>query len=199
MIAILVGATLASGCYTVLRHPNPQGLVAEETGARKACEDCHQDSRFYHDAFDPHHYGFGDYWAHARWSDYYYRPWWYADYWYYGQDGASEVETGGQHLWGDPGRRTFREPNAPVIGGGQGGNTVPPVAPVAPGTSGGSGSAGSGSGPTVAPKEETRYREAERRTLRTPEPPKTEEEKAREKEKGHKTPDPKKTSREGVR
>jgi hypothetical protein len=138
LLLLLSGGSLAAGCYTVLRHPEPDDLVAQETGTRKACEDCHVDSRFYHDAFDPWFYGFGGYWAYQDWSDYYYRPWWYQDYWYYGPDPHDQagvpVETRGQHMWGGSGRRTFL-PGFPPVTQGSGAGTGTPGGS-APGTQG---------------------------------------------------------------
>jgi len=166
-IVLTLAVTFASGCYTVIRHPDHQGLVAEDTGARKACEDCHQDSRFYHDAFDPGHYAFGNYFAAPAWNDYYYRPWWFQDYWYYGHgDNATPVETNGQHMWSDPGRRTVGTPApTPVITGGTTSSGTPTSGSPAP----------TPSTPAAEPKKEEirstpTHRSPERREIGTPEP-----------------------------
>ena len=139
-LLLVVAATLASGCYTVIRHPSAQTLLADDHGSRRACADCHQDSRFYHDAFDPGHYGFGSYAVDPGWSDYYYRPWWYADYWYYPVPGASQpVETSQPHVWGNQQRRDMTP--FPVIGGS--------------GAVGGAGSSGSSTGTPTKPADES--------------------------------------------
>lgn len=177
-ILLLVGGTFAAGCYTVLRHPEPQVLVAEDSGARKACADCHVDSEFYHDAFDPGFYGFGGYWEYPTYSDYYFRPWWYRDYWYYTPEPhtvvGTPVETRGQHMWGGGTRREIQ----------------PGVTPLAPGSAGTGPAAPSGSSPTGSqapsggtggekprdekPAEGSRTgnrRETGRREIGTPKPP----------------------------
>jgi hypothetical protein len=142
-LSLVVAATLASGCYTVLRHPSSQTLLSDDHGSRRACADCHQDSRFYHDAFDPGYYGFGSYAVDPAWSDYYYRPWWYADYWYYPPQGyppqgaSQTAETGTSHVWGNQGRR---EMTMPVIGGGT--------------ATGGTGASGSSSDTPTKPAEQ---------------------------------------------
>ncbi|MFN0150720.1 MAG: hypothetical protein ACKVU1_08440 [bacterium] len=171
-IVLTIVVTFATGCYTVMRHPDAQSIVAEDTGVRKACESCHQDSRFYHDAFDPGHYAFGSYAATPAWNDYYHRPWWLQDYWYYGQGNSvtpgapAAVETGGQHIWTDPGRRAIgtAAPTPVITGGATGGGTP---------TSGSPGP--TPSTPASDPKpEETRaaptHRSPERRELGTPAP-----------------------------
>lgn len=126
---ILVGGSLATGCYTVLRHPEADDLVAEESSGRRACADCHVDSDFYHDAFDPWFYGYGGYWAYQDWSDYYFRPWWYRDFWYYDTHPdvgpGVPVETRGQHMWGSGGRRTLTPGSPPNIHGSGPGTSAP--------------------------------------------------------------------------
>lgn len=157
LLLLLVGASLGAGCYTVLRHPESDALLAEDSGSLKACGDCHVDSRFYHDAFDPHAYAFGSYRQYPGWSDYYFRPWWYRDYWYY--DGGSQengipVETGGHHVWGSGGRREMGAPMTPVFpaGGGQNFGTPSAGATSGTGSSGTGGTGSSGSSTVEEPK-----------------------------------------------
>lgn len=173
LLTLLVAIPLAAGCYTVLRHPDSGDLVAEESGSRRACADCHGDSPFYRDAFDPHVYGYGGYWVYPGWSEYYYRPWWYSDYWYYSDSGTGEpVETRGRHMWDSGGRREL-------------GTSVPPVYPgltgqPAGGASGSAPSEGSGasgsssSAPPATSRSDGRddgsYRSTSRREIGTPEP-----------------------------
>jgi hypothetical protein len=167
LLLLIVGATLAAGCYTVLRHPESDALIAEEDGAPlKACGDCHADSPYYHDAFDPHSYAFGSYWRYPGWSDYYFRPWWYRDYWYYDggpADPGVPVETGGRHVWGSGGRRDMDAIMTPVFPAGGGQSFGSPSA----GASSGSGSVGgsTGSRPDEKPKS-TRNAESHRATSR---------------------------------
>jgi hypothetical protein len=174
-LSLVVAATLASGCYTVLRHPGSQMLLSDDSddhGSRRACADCHQDSRFYHDAFDPSYYGFGAYAVDPLWSDYYYRPWWYEDYWYYPAPPASQtVQTSTTpHVWGEQPRRDLTP--FPIIGGGTSGGGAS--------SSGSSGGTPTNPEPDAEPskpsgrsedsKDEEPHRAPERREM-TPNPP----------------------------
>ncbi len=176
-ILVLAGIPFAVGCYTVIRHPEPDALVSHEDGSRKSCETCHVDSRFYHDAFDPQFFGYGNYWSDSRWGDYYFRPWWYRDFWYYepGQGGApgTPVETGGRHMWGAGGRREIGAAT-PVFpgssGAGVGGGSVSGSAPAAPPPSAG----GTPAAPAPsATRSGDNYRSTSRRELGTPNAPKS--------------------------
>jgi hypothetical protein len=172
---LLALVPFATGCYTVIRHPQSEQLVRDDGVSRKACVDCHQDSPFYHDAFGPYHYGFGSLPLGGRWYDYYDRPWWFRDHWYYDDGHAGPpVETGTRHMWDTEGRRGLETRSAPpVITGGS--------------TSGGAASSGSpvaeppanSTPPPATPAREDQggrsaptHRDAGRRELSpTPEPP----------------------------
>jgi len=103
LLILLASSLFAGGCYTVLKHPEGAVLV-DEYENRKNCSDCHQASWFYHQ--DPYWYGanyYGTYYPYD-WYDYYSRPWWYDDYWYYSGSGAP-VEREGRHMWTPPSLR----------------------------------------------------------------------------------------------
>ncbi|MCX5800399.1 MAG: hypothetical protein NTX17_03325 [Candidatus Eisenbacteria bacterium] len=98
VVSLLLLALVASGCYTVLKHPEGVALV-DESQNRKNCMDCHQETWLYH--YDP--YWYGSYYP-GDWRYYYGRPWWYDDYWYYTPSGETQpVEKGGRHMWSQPG------------------------------------------------------------------------------------------------
>ncbi len=178
LILLLVGGSLAAGCYTVLRHPEAEDLVASETGSRKACADCHVGSGFYHDAFDPWFYGFGGYWDFPGYGDYYFRPWWYRDFWYYDSDphavSGTPVETGGRHMWGGGGRREIQPGTTPLVpGSGAQGSGVAAPSGSSPTSGSGSPSGGQGSG-SEKPRESSRssgsHRDSGRREIGTTKP-----------------------------
>ncbi len=186
LILLLVGGSLATGCYTVLRHPEAEDLVVSETGSRKACANCHVGSGFYHDAFDPWSYGFGGYWDFPGYGDYYFRPWWYRDFWYYDSDPhavpGTPVETGGRHMWGGGGRRDIQPGTTPLIPGSgtQGSGSAAPSGSSPTGGSGSQspgGNQGSGSDKPrdEKPRESSRsadsHRDTGRREMGTTKPP----------------------------
>jgi len=106
-------ATALAGCYTVLRHP-PTAEVAEDTGSRRDCYECHGPGGTAH-LYDPLAVEGFDYF-NDYWFPYYAYPWWYRDYWYSDQydhaDGGGGGGGGGgigstadnddsrRHLWG---------------------------------------------------------------------------------------------------
>jgi hypothetical protein len=99
---------LSAGCYTVMRHPTGDTIIAEGTYYR-SCSDCHADASFYHPYGRPF-YNYGR--SHYAWGGYYGSPWWYDDYWWWDNDydhhhdyeyEGPEVETGTRHLWGSSG------------------------------------------------------------------------------------------------
>ncbi|UCF77753.1 MAG: hypothetical protein JSW03_06470 [Candidatus Eiseniibacteriota bacterium] len=100
VMAAVILALVAGGCYTVLKHPEGVTLM-DESYQRKSCMDCHQEAWFYH--YDP--YWYGTYYPNDWWG-YYGRPWWYDDYWYYYGTGEYEpVERGRRHMWTVPSLR----------------------------------------------------------------------------------------------
>jgi hypothetical protein len=78
LLAVII--IIASGCYTILRHP-----VDEETQSSHEyqydCIKCHPDYHNY-----PYGYFYGNYpnywWSTPRWGHYYAYPWWWDYYWY---------------------------------------------------------------------------------------------------------------------
>jgi hypothetical protein len=111
LLVLLVSALFLGGCYTVLKHPEGAVLV-DEYSNRRDCGDCHQASWFYHQ--DPYWYGanyYGTYYPYG-WYDYYSRPWWYNDYWFYWphEGSGGTVESGGRHMWSSP-PTTLRPPD----------------------------------------------------------------------------------------
>ncbi len=103
-VLLLLAVLMASGCYTVLRHPTGSDIVGSQSYG-KSCSDCHADAQFYHP-----YYRYGT--SYHRWNDYYGSPWWYNDYWWWGHNDGyhdnegnppSDVETGERHLWSSGG------------------------------------------------------------------------------------------------
>lgn len=100
---LLLAVLMASGCYTVLRHPTGSDVVSQDSYGR-TCSDCHADAQFYHP-----YYRYGS--SYNRWNDYYGSPWWYDNYWWWdhndghNDDGSQpgNVETGERHLWSSGG------------------------------------------------------------------------------------------------
>ncbi len=97
---LILSLLVTAGCYTVLQHPTGSDIVAEDSYSR-GCDDCHADASYYHP-----YYRYGS--SHYRWSGYYGYPWWYDDYWYWGNDDyyddyydgeGPDVERGTRHLW----------------------------------------------------------------------------------------------------
>src|SRR5262245_35758848 len=75
LAAIPLAALLASGCYTVLRHPRVEAEtnVSKPVALRSDCAACHSDwdmERFGY-AFHPAWYP-----AYGAWLDWYWEPWW---------------------------------------------------------------------------------------------------------------------------
>jgi len=100
IFGLLLLLFITPGCYTMLQHPEGVSLVGEDQ-TRMSCMDCHQESWLYHS--DP--YWYGSYYP-GDWRYYYGRPWWYEDYWYYYPPGeTAPVESGGRHMWTNPGLR----------------------------------------------------------------------------------------------
>jgi hypothetical protein len=92
-------AVLASGCYTVLFHPQSPTRVSSSGG----CYTCHSVDP-YHDS--PYVWGWYDYY-YAPWYDYYAYPWWHDDTYEPPQSGGQLEEgrafgRGGRtwHRWG---------------------------------------------------------------------------------------------------
>ena len=98
VVSLLLLAFVTQGCFTVLKHP--EGVtMADEYQNSKSCTDCHQETWLYH--YD--RYWYGSYYP-GDWGYYYGTPWWYDDYWYYPAAGQTEpVESGGRHMWSQPG------------------------------------------------------------------------------------------------
>ncbi len=134
LVSIAVAAALLvslAGCYTVLRHPTGNDLMAGsglghggagyDSYGYRSCADCHADAAYYHP-----YYRYGS--SHYRWNDYYGSPWWYDDDWWWHDDDHYEdpgepgpgPETGVRHLWGSGGWPTkgwgFGASDAPESG-----------------------------------------------------------------------------------
>jgi hypothetical protein len=108
-VAVLLAVSLlvaGTGCYTVLRHPTGSDIVQEGSYYR-GCSDCHADAAFYHPYGGSPYYNYGQ--SNYGWGGYYGRPWWYDDYWGWGNDHGDhgyegpDVETGQRHLWSPDG------------------------------------------------------------------------------------------------
>jgi len=134
VVRIAVAAALLvslAGCYTVLRHPTgndvmagtdyDHGRLGYDSHGYRSCADCHADAAYYHP-----YYRYGS--SHYRWNDYYGSPWWYEnDWWWHDDDHYDDPgepgpgpETGVRHLWGAGGWPTkgwgFGSTDAPESG-----------------------------------------------------------------------------------
>ncbi|MCP4632837.1 MAG: hypothetical protein GY855_07905 [candidate division Zixibacteria bacterium] len=89
-LAMLFIILMASGCYTILQHPDSEiNYTAEDY--QTDCLECHAE---YHEY--PYGYFYGQYpdywWSSPRWGRYYAYPWWWDNYWYEGNYQHSEYE-----------------------------------------------------------------------------------------------------------
>lgn len=78
LVASLIGATLFSGCFTLLRHPRLSHLDYQRPDDNQ-CVNCHSSQEiwaFNHSAKSPTYVGYS-----GKWSDYYDVPWWYKRAW----------------------------------------------------------------------------------------------------------------------
>ncbi len=99
-LVILIAASSAAGCYTILRHPGPETDLTDETGIRRDCADCHADADLYHvpGGYDTGWYGYYP----PLWADYYAAPWWYDGYWYHSGRSSREAPpaaAGERRVW----------------------------------------------------------------------------------------------------
>lgn len=182
LLLLLVAIPFVAGCYTVLRHPNPDAMIADDSGARRACGDCHVDAELYNNVTDPHDFALSDhYWSYPGYRDYYFRPWWYRDFWYFEPGPGDPVETGGQHMWGGGGRREIGTPSATPFPGSSGSGAPTGTSP----SSGGATQPASGSTPSPQNPPGTRsqnesHRSTGRRDIGTPAVPKKDSSKSNE-------------------
>jgi hypothetical protein len=89
-------AILFAGCYTTLVHPP----IVDESGAyyhpRRDCSDCHSSADFYYYHFPYYSYYGGR--GGGYWRSYYSNPWWYHNYWDWGDEGEG-LPTGATHYY----------------------------------------------------------------------------------------------------
>ncbi len=88
LLAFFVCVSLASGCYTTLRHPGTPDLPNDYSYREKSCYDCHDEAAFYHSFYGVHF----NYYHNSPWFGYYSDPWWYDTYWHGGLRGAPVPE-----------------------------------------------------------------------------------------------------------